>query len=313
MAVFERQRHRPWLGAVLLAGIVAFATLVFFLDDILAAMTGRARLVAVLDQARNVRRGAPVWIAGKRVGDVFSVEFLPSGADTVARLALTLEVAERYLDQVTAGSTVRITSDGFIGEPVVDILPGPPGTAARAGDTLYARGGADRARLIAKARALRSAVEALNLEARRVGGPGRGRALDMARLEGTLRGVQREFDELSRTLETAPGLALLGGAGIAASLERLDETAREIGTLIDQARVRHGDGARAVTQALEQLARRSDALAAHAAALAARIDDAGTLRRLQADSALLKGIHAVQAQLDSLIAETRRNPLRFVF
>lgn len=313
MAVFERQRHRPWLGAVLLAGIVALATLIFFLDDILAAMSGRARLVAVLVQARNVRPGAPVWLAGKRVGDVLSVEFLPSGADTVARLALTLEVAERHLDQVTAGSTVRITTDGFIGEPVIDIVPGPPGTALRAGDTLYARRVADSAVLIAKARALRAAVEALNLEARQIAGPGRGRALDMARLEGSLRGVQREFNELGRTLESAPGLALMGEAGIAASLERLDETAREIGAMIDQARARHGAGASAVTLALDQLARRSNALAVDAAALAARIDDAGTLRRLQSDSALLKGIHAVQAQLDSLITEARRNPLRFVF
>jgi ABC-type transporter Mla subunit MlaD len=313
MAALERQRYRPWLGAALLAGVVASASLVFFLDDILAAMTGRARLVAVLVQARNLRAGAPVWIAGKRVGDVVSVEFLPSGVDTVARLALTLEVAERHLDQVTAGSTVRITSDRFIGEPVVDIVPGPPGPSVRAGDTLYARRVADRAQLIAKARALRAAVEALNVEARQVAGPGRGRALEMVRLESSLRGVQREFDELGRTLETAPGLAFAEEAGIAASLERLNATAREIGAALDQARVRHGDGARAVASALDQLARRSNALASDAAALAALIDDAGTLRRLQADSALLKGIHAVRAQLDSLIMEARRNPLRFVF
>jgi hypothetical protein len=38
----------------------------------------------------------------------------------------------------------------------------------------------------------------------------------------------------------------------------------------------------------------------------------GTMYRMSADSALLKTLHGVKAQLDSLIIEAKKNPLKFV-
>jgi hypothetical protein len=39
----------------------------------------------------------------------------------------------------------------------------------------------------------------------------------------------------------------------------------------------------------------------------------GLLVRAQKDSAIIKGLHRARNQLDSLIAETKSNPLRFWF
>jgi capsule polysaccharide export protein KpsE/RkpR len=67
--------------------------------------------------------------------------------------------------------------------------------------------------------------------------------------------------------------------------------------------------------ALRRLAARADTINAQIAQLQTAIaaGGGGLLVRAQTDSAIVKALHGAQLQMDSLIAETKRNPLRFWF
>jgi ABC-type transporter Mla subunit MlaD len=292
---------------------VASATVIFLLDDLLQLARGRTELVAVMAQARNVRRGAPVWIAGKPVGEVVAVEILPRGQDTTTRVALLLEIESRHVDQVNRGSRVRLTSDRFIGEPAVDIVPGLPTSGPISPrDTIYARAAASVSALRRRALALNVAIDSLNAASARVTASAAGKragALDMQR---TLAALQREFAALTTDLQSAPGLRALEDPRLRQSLDRFASTTRALA----QAFADPGPGATSaadVAAGIATLQQRARALTQDIAALQVLMHESGTLPRLQRDSALLRAFHGVRASLDSLVKEASKNPGRFIF
>jgi hypothetical protein len=67
--------------------------------------------------------------------------------------------------------------------------------------------------------------------------------------------------------------------------------------------------------ALRRLAARADTISMQITTLQNAIASSGggLLVRAQTDTAIVKALHEAQVQMDSLIAETKRNPLRFWF
>jgi ABC-type transporter Mla subunit MlaD len=314
MAALERQSPRVVLGAVIFTTFFAIGLLIFFLDDLVHALRGRTQLVAVMFEARKLQRGAPVWIAGKGVGQVLSIEFMPRASDTTAMLALTLEIEERFLDQVRSGSQVRITSDRLIGESVVDIVPGPSsGPPIAAGDTIYSRRATGAAALMAKGRSLRAAVDSLSRAAAPLAGAAGQRQLDVARFQRAMEGVQRELASLSATLDDGSSPGFLSDPAFTASLDRFATTMRHIGAAMDSAAARSAGAPRQMRDALAGFRRTTATLSSDLASLRSVLAQSGSLQRWQADSAIIRAVHGVRIQIDSLIAEARRNPLRFVF
>jgi ABC-type transporter Mla subunit MlaD len=310
----ERQNRRALLGGVLLAAIIATAGVIFFLERIVNAAQGRSELTAVLPEARAVRPGAEVWIAGKEVGRVAAIQFLPRGSSATARVALTLEIPDHYRDLVRAGSRVRVTSDRFIGEPVIDIVP-PDGDAPvlPEGDTVFGRLRDTRDAVRRSAFALLAAVNALNADVRALDSGSRDHRDRFARMERGLTGVQAELARLTASAAGSPMLNMLGDTAWTASVERLAGTMRELAAALDSAAAPDRTRVADVRAAFAAMKLRADALALEADRLRAASSDNGLLSRMARDSAIAVAIRGVQAQLDSLIAEARRNPLRFVF
>lgn len=314
MATQERQARSFLPGLGLLILIFALAAFVFFLDDLLRAARGRTIVVAVMTEARNVRQGAPVWIAGKQVGQVKTIEILPRGADTTARVALQLQIEQRYLDQLNAGSRVRLASDRLIGEAAIDVVPGAPTTGPFSpGDTLYARRPISVSTLMQRAIALNAAVDSLNAASAEITAAAARRRAAVPGMQRALQGLQREFTMLSEDLRSAPGLRAAEDPQLRDGLERLGVTARRLSAMFDSAGARGTTTAADVAAGLAALQQRTRALAEEIDALQALMNESGTLARLQRDSALLRAFQGVRASLDSLVAEAGRNPGRFVF
>jgi ABC-type transporter Mla subunit MlaD len=309
------ERRRTLLGSLLILAIIAGALAVFFLDDFILLLERRTTLVATLPDAPRLTPGAPVWIAGQHVGEVVKIEFREQRGDPDARVALTLEIPRRLFAQLPAGTHVRITAARLIGEPVVDIVPGPVGGPPIAvGDTLDQGRALEFADVIDRIRAARADFGQL--------------AADFAALsaspalrEGRLRAVQQRFAAVSRELEALRAASadgslahLLGDPGLRGALNALSTRVTLLrGALGAGGRDRADEAAR-IDQAFDQLATRADSVAAEIARISARADAAaGTLPRFGADSALTVALLRVRAQLDSLIQEARSHPLRFVF
>jgi phospholipid/cholesterol/gamma-HCH transport system substrate-binding protein len=100
-------------------------------------------------------KGAPVSLAGQRVGQVDEMEFIPmsqkpGGKNVLLRLAIAREVQE----QIRADSEARMRTQGLLGDKYIDISPGSLRAAVlQAGDTVRATPPVDFDALLATAQA----------------------------------------------------------------------------------------------------------------------------------------------------------------
>ena len=123
------QSRKVMAGASVAAVVLALTLLVFFAPDVARIFQPSIRIVALMDDAGALKDNAGVWIAGRPVGLVESVEFRSTSSDSTERIAVTLRIPRKHADLVRRDSEARITSQRMIGRPVVDIEPGSPGAA----------------------------------------------------------------------------------------------------------------------------------------------------------------------------------------
>jgi ABC-type transporter Mla subunit MlaD len=210
---------------------------------------------------------------------------------------------------VRADATVRITSASLAGEAAVDILPGsadaPP---AQPGDTLRTQPVLTSAELRARIAAVRLASDSLRMESRPLAAAARERMVTIARVQDGFARVQAGLDELSRTMAASPAASFARSDEIERAIERL----RLAGATVTDAGAA-GSGVRRTIAAFQPLSAHTAELRARLDSLTARGTPNGTLARLQSDSALAVALRRTRAQLDSLIADARANPFRYVF
>lgn len=311
------QRGRSAAGVGIMLALLGMAVLIYALEDLLALFSSETRVLAVVPDAVRIVAGAPVWIAGREVGQVRSVRFLPvrAGPGTTPQVIMALAIPDRLRDQLRVDAHVRVTTAGIMGEPVVDIRPGSAELPVLpAGDTLGGAPLPTREQLMAQAATLRARIDTLLAEVAVVG-PRAGAAMQRyGRVAEGAGRAGRELSELRATLTERPAFGTLRSAAFEASVAgarahaaALGPELAAFGARLDSLRAR----ARPVT---DRMAVRADTLAERLAVLEAGLSvEGGILGRMRTDSALVKALHGARAQLDSLIAEVTADPLRFVF
>lgn len=113
------------VGFTVLAGLIVlfiFAILVGT-NEFLFART--YTLFIKLDNTAGLVDGAPVTLAGYKIGDVKAVEFVVINNQPAIRV--NLRVKTEFREQIRSDSKVRITSIGILGDKFVDISLGSPG------------------------------------------------------------------------------------------------------------------------------------------------------------------------------------------
>jgi ABC-type transporter Mla subunit MlaD len=129
------------------------------------------RLHLVTDAARGVITGTEVWLAGQKVGVVAAIRFVPPGRDTLARLAIELEMLKEVQDLIRQDSFGQIRSGGsLIGAPVVHLTPGTSSTRVLGdGDTVAAKPQVDTEGLTSAVAIAGRQIPELIRDARRIG------------------------------------------------------------------------------------------------------------------------------------------------
>ncbi len=110
------------LVAVALAGAVG---LLYLLGEL--NLIGGTRVFADFGHSGGVPSGAPIKLAGVRVGRVRSVELLVSRRDSDGAplpVRMELEIARDVFKQLHADAPVSMASQGALGEPYLEIAPG---------------------------------------------------------------------------------------------------------------------------------------------------------------------------------------------
>jgi phospholipid/cholesterol/gamma-HCH transport system substrate-binding protein len=323
--------HRRKFGAryVRVALLVATALLVFGygvyrVGAVLDVFARRYEVVTLVPSALGLREGAPVTLAGQRIGQVSAIEFI-SPAQKIAgnHLLIRLAISEEVRDQIRVDSRAFLRTQGLLGDKFVDIQPGTPGAPLlAAGDTMVAGTTVDIDEFMSQAA---SAVDSALLV---VGGVRR-IAEAVARGEGTLGRLLTE-DQLYHELLTATTTL----RGTLTELNRADGT---FGRLLrdptlydaaDRALARldtigevalQGDGTigrllRSDTLHNELLATiaRADTAVMHIAQFLTQMTEAdGTMQRLFTDPALYDEVLRAITDVQTLINAIRQDPTRF--
>ena len=314
MATFERQGHETLYGGLIIVGIIVFAVCIFVLDAVVAAFRDFDEIVAVMPEAPGVTKGTAVWISGKPVGTVSRVSFLPIRSDSTAQIAVALQFPHEYHELIRDDSRVRLTSERFIGEPVIDILPGTSAALVAHGDTLFMGNIVTPEELREKAAKVKQLFDSAIVELRAVAGPARNRMAALAPVMRNMAAAQQELASLTTAVQNGPALELLSDGRLNDHIASLQKTAAELGPAFATARSRMTDAETGVAASMGRMQTGAERLSASLTRLQALMEENnGTMYRMSADSALLRTLHGVQAQLDTLMMEARKNPLRFVF
>jgi ABC-type transporter Mla subunit MlaD len=295
--------------------LVALTLIVFFAPNVARLLQPSIRIVALMYNAGALKDNAGVWIAGHPVGLVESVRFRGARSDSTERIAVTLRIPRKYASLIRTDSEARITSQRLIGRPVVDIAPGSP-AAAQLGDMdsirVQPRGTFEG--VMDKAELLNHSFDALFAEMRAARKPAERRVADLDRLERQFSASVEGMKDLVDALEDSP-IGILSGPEFKRAINNLSahgqNLTNQLQSAASRARAAHNDA----RPALERLASRTDTISSILTGIKTQVTQTGggLLLRAQRDSAIVAGLHEARVQLDSLIAQTKRNPLRFWF
>jgi phospholipid/cholesterol/gamma-HCH transport system substrate-binding protein len=304
------------IGLFALLSVLALAAAVLEFARIGALHGATTTLYMVSNEASGVIQGTEVWLAGRRVGLVQEVELRPVTTDTSERVLIRMDILSQYMGAVRKNSNVRIRpGTSLIAEPVVAITAGTRNMpAVQGGDTLRALSQLAKHPATVDIASLGDSIVAVASVLQQLVSVGRATATGpishlrkQTELQATV--VKRAIDQFSaRSSPRWRGTASLTSRDTAlhAAVARVTAQADSIRLLMTSDRTTVGRF------------RRDSTLATEARHLLASTDQLRTQvltsldPRARGDSAFARQLDRVHRQLDSLITDARRHPLRYI-
>lgn len=298
------------------AGVVSTAVVILVYGRVGLLHGSKFTLYVLTDAARGVIRGTEVWLDGQKVGVVKGVNFRSPDNPVSERLVLVLSILESDRARVRRDSKVQVRSGAnIIGDRVVYIASGTTKVGGVAnGDTIHAAEQAD--------------IEGMTSDA----------ALATRELPAIVENVKLLADQLQTAQGTLGALGLEGGGPETIQLrlktsrlmsrlsrspfnrvvsERGDLMGRasEIMSRVDSIRAlvgseQHSLGRFRRDSTLVTEIRNARVELAEVRRLASSPN--GTIGRFRTDSIIIRNIHRDLAAVDSLIADVKKHPLRYV-
>lgn len=284
----------------------------------------RYELVTLVPSALGLREGAPVTLAGQRIGQVSAVDFIPVRQKTgEENLRVRLAISERVRDQIRADSRAFLRTQGLLGDKFVDIEPGTvTAPVLQPGDTLVAGRSVDMDQFIMQAaNALDDATGIVTDVRELAGGMVRGegsvgRFLTDEQLYERMVGATTELQRTLAQVNRADGTfgRLLRDPAMYERMNRAVARVDSIGAVM-----LHGEGSAG-------LLLRDDALYRNLASSTARADSAltgitamveemrngeGSLQKLLTDPQLYDQFLKAVVDLQALLNDVRQTPDKY--
>ena len=276
------------------------------------------RLFVTTDAARGVLRGTEVWLDGQKVGLVRDVAFRSPMTASRDRLVLGLDILNDARSRIRLDTRVQIRSgSSIIGDQVVYMNSGTVRRReVQGGDTIRAGGQTDLEGLSSDAAIATRQFPAIIQNVKVL-------AAQLQTAQGTLGAlgvnpeaeamvrIRQKSDRLMRRLSDTTGifgLAGFGGAELRIRAARASAELDSIRVLVTSNRHSLGRFQKDTT-----LVREMDRIQGELQELERRAaSPGGTLGRFRADSAITRGIQRDLAALDSLFADMKKHPLRYI-
>lgn len=243
----------------------------------------------------GLRQGQQVLLAGVQVGSVSRVDLNPAGY-----LDVTLSIQRQY--EIPVGSTATVQAMGFFGDQIVAINPPRPFTRSYLppGDTLPAAPGAPGmgellARVDTLGRSVQDVVQAFEMQMVEEGG--------LRDLRSTIANTNRLMDQLGtiavqQSRELSATMASIRRTTDAVNPAALDTTMRNMAAATTNLVT--------ITDGLSETTTRLNGL------MTSLEEGQGSAGLLLNDPGLYHDMRTLVARLDSLAADLRENPRRYL-
>jgi phospholipid/cholesterol/gamma-HCH transport system substrate-binding protein len=178
-ASFAGQRVR--VAALIVVGILLLIYAIYQVGQIFDVFADRYTIFTRVPDVAGLREGAPVTLAGQRVGQVSSIEFIPvERKRDHNNLDISLNISEEVRNQIRRDSRVFLRAAGLLGDKYVDITPGSARTAVlQERDTIQAEPSMDIEMFLARGGAVLDTASKMVADLRRIAG-------GLSRGEGTM-------------------------------------------------------------------------------------------------------------------------------
>ena len=281
---------------ILVGVVIVLGLLVGVVGSVWLARGGLSKgypLYAKFAWGAGLKTGAPVWVSGATVGYVSDVSFRPDG---------TLLTELRITDEqpIPKQSPATVVPNGIFGDVAVNFTPRLSGAKYVEGDTVASGPAtAGLAQLTAKADSITTSVAsltgAMNKELVADGG--------LADLRQTLAGTNKLIGQLSaiaatQSTQLTETMTSLRRATSAVDSVKIDSTLSNL---------------RSASGNMNSLTRSLDSTGRALNQIVAKVDSGnGTAAKLINDPALYNDMHSLLGRIDSLIADIKKNPKRYI-
>jgi phospholipid/cholesterol/gamma-HCH transport system substrate-binding protein len=124
--MFDIKKQLQWsklkVGLVITVALCTLFVTVFFAGGIENLLSPKVELKAQLQNAKGLRKGAPVWLSGIEVGSVKSISLNPEYGTII-----TLSVDKKDLKFLGKDSEASVLTMGLLGDKYVELSSGSPG------------------------------------------------------------------------------------------------------------------------------------------------------------------------------------------
>jgi phospholipid/cholesterol/gamma-HCH transport system substrate-binding protein len=199
------------VGLVLAIGLVLLVIGVYQVGRLFDVFASRYSLITMVENSAGLMAGAPVTLAGQRVGQVAEVRFIPVEERVGhANIRIRLSVNREIQDQIREDSRAALRTQGVLGDRFIDISPGSPGLRVlQPGDTIVAEAALDIEQVMEMAARTLEDVQGMAADLQVMTGR-------LARGEGTVGALladDRLYERMTAaTTELASLLALVNGS-----------------------------------------------------------------------------------------------------
>lgn len=115
----QSQRISAKVGLFILIGIIILAVGILTLGSMKKLFITRIDATAIFDSVNGLTKGNNVWFSGVKVGTVQEITFTPD-----SKVKVLFSVEDKSQPFIKQDATVRISSDGLIGNPIILISGG---------------------------------------------------------------------------------------------------------------------------------------------------------------------------------------------
>jgi phospholipid/cholesterol/gamma-HCH transport system substrate-binding protein len=287
----KKTRDDILVGVVIAAGLV-----LAIVGSLWLARGGLSKgypLYAQFAWGAGLKTGSPVWVSGATVGYVSDVQFRPDGT-------LLTQLRVTSAQPIPKLSPASVVPNGIFGDVAVNFTPVHATARYVEGDTVVSGpAAAGIAQLTAKADSITTSVASLTsaMNKELVAGGG------LADLRATLAGTNRLMGELS-------SIAATQSAQLSATMASL----RRATSAVDSAKIDSTlSNLRAASGNMTSLTRSLDSTGRTLNQIVAKVDSGnGSAAKLVNDPALYNDVHALLGRMDSLVADIKKNPKRYI-